>query len=62
VPRPRNPIILFHCDHVHQRKVLPRSYLDDTNISHIAGDLLHEMTAGQKKPWVELAAREKARH
>ncbi|KAF8129858.1 hypothetical protein EV363DRAFT_270831 [Boletus edulis] len=62
VPRPRNPFILFRCDLVHQRKVLPRSDLDDTNISRIAGDLWREMTAGQKKPWVELAAREKARH
>ena len=62
VPRPRNPFILFRCDLVHQRKVLPRSDLDDTNISRIAGDLWREMTAAQKKPWVELAAQEKARH
>lgn len=62
VPRPRNPFILFRCDLVHQRKVLPRSDLDDTNISRIAGDLWREMTPAQKKPWVELAAREKARH
>ncbi|KAG8215663.1 hypothetical protein J3R82DRAFT_7537 [Butyriboletus roseoflavus] len=62
VPRPRNPFILFRCDLVHQRKMLPRSDLDDTNISRIAGDLWREMTAAQKKPWVELAAQEKARH
>lgn len=62
VPRPRNPFILFRCDLVHQRKVLPRSDLDDTNISRIAGDLWRDMTAAQKKPWVELAAQEKARH
>ena len=62
VPRPRNPFILFRCDLVHQRKVLPRSDLDDTNISRIAGDLWREMTAAQKKPWIELAAKEKARH
>lgn len=62
VPRPRNPFILFRCDLVHQRKVLPRSDLDDTNISRIAGDLWREMTAAQRKPWVELAAQEKARH
>lgn len=62
VPRPRNPFILFRCDLVHQRKTLPRSDLDDTNISRIAGDLWREMTAAQKKPWVELAAQEKARH
>ena len=62
VPRPRNPFILFRCDLVHQRKVLPRSDLDDTNISRIAGDLWREMTAAQKRPWLELAAQEKARH
>ncbi|KAI9566630.1 hypothetical protein HD554DRAFT_2174292 [Boletus coccyginus] len=62
VPRPRNPFILFRCDLVHQRKVLPRSDLDDTNISRIAGDLWRQMSAAQKKPWVELAAQEKARH
>ena len=62
VPRPRNPFILFRCDLVHQRKMMPRSDLDDTNISRIAGDLWREMTGAQKKPWVELAAQEKARH
>lgn len=62
VPRPRNPFILFRCDLVHQRKMLPRSDLDDTNISRIAGDLWRGMTATQKKPWVELAAQEKERH
>ncbi|KAG9312421.1 hypothetical protein JVU11DRAFT_6804 [Chiua virens] len=62
VPRPRNPFILFRCDLVHQRKTLPRSDLDDTNISRIAGDLWRVMTAGQKQPWVDLAAKEKARH
>lgn len=62
VPRPRNPFILFRCDLVHQRKMLPRSDLDDTNISRIAGDLWRDMTAAQKRPWVELAAQEKARH
>lgn len=62
VPRPRNPFILFRCDFVHQRRTMPRSDLDDTNISRIAGDMWREMTAAEKRPWVELAAKEKAQH
>ncbi|KIK93404.1 hypothetical protein PAXRUDRAFT_106123, partial [Paxillus rubicundulus Ve08.2h10] len=62
IPRPRNPFILFRCDLVHQRKMQPKSEADDNNVSRIAGELWREMTAEEKRPWLELAVKEKERH
>ncbi|KAF8068088.1 hypothetical protein FPV67DRAFT_1494829 [Lyophyllum atratum] len=62
VPRPRNPFILFRCDFVRQHKVPKDLERDHRNISRIAGGVWRAMGEGERRPWVEMAEREKGEH
>ncbi|GLB38869.1 hypothetical protein LshimejAT787_0600310 [Lyophyllum shimeji] len=62
VPRPRNAFILFRCDFVRQKKVPADVENDHRNISRIAGGVWRTMREEERRPWVEMAEKEKERH
>ncbi|KAF7325563.1 HMG box domain-containing protein [Mycena kentingensis (nom. inval.)] len=62
IPRPRNAFIFFRSDFLRAQKAAAGAQhkaLDQTNVSSLAGTTWQAMTAAQKEPYREQAAREK---
>lgn len=66
IPRPRNPFILFRCAVLAQETFPPHlnreGKKDHKSISRFVGDLWNALDCAQRKPWEELAEREKTHH